>query len=520
MAATHHDSYPYTRLLITLGVIAVAYVGSLLLGWPQEGTAMIAAPVGHSASPIGDLADVAAPPLWMVLPFVLLLCSIAIFPLTPKVSHWWESNLHKFYIAAVLSVLTLLYYLLVHSSPVYADWPIKHVTSHSSAGPSFAVTYEVFANAMFAAYVPFIVLLFSLYTISGGIRLEGDLRAHPATNTAFLALGSVLASVIGTTGAAMLLIRPLLTTNSERKHVAHTVVFFIFLVCNCGGCLLPTGDPPLFLGYLMGVPFLWTLGLWKPWLFIVGCLLVIYFLWDAFVCYPREAMPDIVRDESEVRPLRISGLWPNGLLLGLVIASVGLLDPSKPVIGTGWHPWLYLREFVQLILVGASLLLGKRETRQANNFTFGAIIEVAVLFFGIFVCMQPPLQVLNVHGPSLGLLAPWQYFWASGGLSSFLDNAPTYVVFFETAKSVTASNPQMFGPTVAATGVYVQFLIAVSLGSVFMGANTYIGNGPNFMVKTIAESSHVKMPGFFGYMLYSGVILIPLFAATTYLFLR
>ena len=318
-----------------------------------------------------------------------------------------------------------------------------------AGGLNFRQTGEVLANAILNEYVPFIVLLFSLYTISGGIRIEGDLPAHPLVNVAFLATGAVLASFIGTTGAAMLLIRPLLETNRERKHVKHTVIFFTFIVCNCGGCLLPLGDPPLFLGYLMGVHFLWTLVLWKEWLFVNAALLVIYFLWDLYWYYPHEKAADIARDETRRHRLRFSGVWPNALLLGGVILSVGMLDPGKAVPGTDWHPWMYLREIVQLALVGVSLAIGGGHARRANRFNYGAIIEVAALFFGIFICMQPALQILGVEGPNLGLTKPWQYFWACGGLSSVLDNAPTYVVFFETAKSL----PEKPRPGAAVAGV-------------------------------------------------------------------
>ncbi len=290
---------------------------------------------------------------------------------------------------------------------------------------------------MLNEYVPFIVLLMSLYTISGGIRIEGNLAAHSSTNVAFLAIGAVLASVIGTTGAAMVLIRPLLETNRERKHVAHTVVIFIFIVCNCGGCLLPLGDPPLFLGYLQGVPFLWTLKLWKAWLFVNGGLLAIYYLWDRFYFYPREEPADICRDEARVHPPRFAGLKLNALLLAGVVLAVAFLDPSKPVPGTNWHPWLYLRELVQLGLLALSLLLGSAHTRKMNDFNFAAIVEVAVLFFGIFICMQPALQILNARGAELGLDNPYKFFWASGTLSSFLDNAPTYLVYFEAANAMT-----------------------------------------------------------------------------------
>jgi Na+/H+ antiporter NhaD/arsenite permease-like protein len=314
----------------------------------------------------------------------------------------------------------------------------------------------------------------------------------------------------------MLLIRPLLETNSERKHVKHTVVFFIFVVCNCGGCLLPIGDPPLFLGYLQGVEFLWTLKLWPPWLLVNGTLVLVYYLWDRLWYYRHEQPADIARDETQVRRLEFVGLWPNAFLLAAVVVSVGVLDPSQAVPGTSWHAPLYLREMVQLGLVGLSLLLGSREVRRANNFNYAAIVEVAVLFFGIFICMQPPLQILDIEGPGLGLSKPAHFFWASGSLSSVLDNAPTYVVFFETAKSLT-QQWSLPGPTQA--GVAENLLVGVSLGSVFMGSMTYIGNGPNFMVKAIAEKSGVAMPGFFGYVIYSCVILLPLFAITTLLFL-
>jgi Na+/H+ antiporter NhaD/arsenite permease-like protein len=344
------------------------------------------------------------------------------------------------------------------------------------------------------------------------VRIEGDLQATPTVNASFLGIGALAASFIGTTGAAMLLVRPLLETNKERRLVAHTLVFFIFMVCNCGGCLLPIGDPPLFLGYLEGVDFLWTLSLWKPWLVTNGILLAVYWLWDTFYAQPRERTADIVRDVRAAGPLKISGLWPNALLLAGVIAAVALLDPSKPFPGTSWHPWIYLREAVLLGLVGLSLLLGSKEVRRQNGFSYGAILEVAALFLGIFVCMQPALALLNERGASLGIDSPRAFFWATGSLSSVLDNAPTYLVFFKTAQALPAA-----GPTMA--GVEVGRLAAISLGAVFLGAMTYIGNGPNFMVKAIAEQSGVKMPSFFGYMLYSFGVLLPIFALVSFLFL-
>lgn len=454
------------------------------------------------------------PPIWMVAPFAGLLLVIAVFPLLPQTEHWWESNLHRFYVAAGLAAVTLLYYLVVYEHPVEGHWPAHYVSQANPAGLNWGNTWTVFANAILGEFIPFIVLLFSLYTISGGIRIEGDLRATPLINTIIISVGGVLASFVGTTGAAMLLIRLLLDTNSERKHVAHTVVFFIFVVCNCGGCLLPIGDPPLFLGYLRGVPFLWTFQLWKEWAFVNIALIVIYFLWDRFWFYPHEEKRDLRRDAAEVRRLSVNGLWPNLPLLIGVVLGVALLDPSKPFPGTNVHPPLYLREIVQLGMVALSLTFGSEENRAANRFNYGAIIEVAALFFGIFITMQPPLQILHVEGPRLGLTEPWQFFWATGMLSSFLDNAPTYVVFFETAR--TLGGHDLVPP---GTGVAHHLLVAVSLGAVFMGANTYIGNGPNFMVRAIAEKRGVKMPSFFGYMLYSGCILLPLFALTTLVFL-
>jgi Na+/H+ antiporter NhaD/arsenite permease-like protein len=241
-------------------------------------------------------------------------------------------------------------------------------------------------------------------------------------------------------------------------------------------------------------------------------LLAIYYCWDQFWAYPHEAKRDITADERRVRKLQFRGLWPNiPLLLGVVLA-VAMLSPGKPIPGTQWHPWLWLREMVQLLLVALSLLVGSQAVRRNNRFTYAAIVEVAVLFFGIFICMQPALQILDVHGASLGVDTPAKFYWFTGALSSVLDNAPTYLVFFKAAQSLHAE-----GPTQA--GVAVEMLAAISLGAVFMGAMTYIGNGPNFMVKSIAEQSGVKMPSFFGYLIYSVCVLLPLLTLMQLLFL-
>jgi Na+/H+ antiporter NhaD/arsenite permease-like protein len=500
-------------VLLGIAVILALYLVLAFAGLPQKGTAVLQEAhaqhqeESHDGTASETAAPEARPPYWTVLPFAVLLGLIAVLPLVPATEHWWENNLHKFYAAAALAAITLAYYLVWHAIPVEGHWPASH-TVPAATGLNLAATWAVLATAVLKEYLPFILMLFSLYTISGGIRLEGDLPAHPATKTVVLTVGGVLARLIGTTGAAMVLIPFLLDTNSERKHVSHTVVFFIFIVCNCGGCLLPTGDPPLFLGYLRGVDFLWTLRLWPEWLFVNGLLLVIYYLCDRYWYYPHETAADVLRDETQVRPPRLSGLWPNALLLPAVVAAVALFDPGKTLPGTDWHPWLHLREVALLALVGLSLLLENPQIRRANQFNYGAILEVAALFLGIFVCMQPALQILDVEGQRLGLTSPTHFFWVTGALSSVLDNAPTYVVFFEAARPAVDKLP---GATL---------LVAISLGAVFMGANTYIGNGPNFMVRTIAEKSGVRMPSFFGYMLYSGLILLPIFALTNWLFLR
>ena len=479
-------------VIAVIAVLLVAYALATAVG-VSEGT------FSHGGAHGAEAVGRAISHYWAVIPFTLMLAAIAVLPLLRRTTHWWERNLNKFYVAVNLALLTLLYLTFLHPDG------------------SLGRAQSTLIHTLVQEYVPFIILLFSLYTISGGVRIKGDLRAHALTNSAFLLAGGLLASFVGTTGAAMLLIRPLLETNHERRHVAHTVVFFIFVVCNCGGLLLPLGDPPLFLGYLQGVDFFWTLSLWRSWLLVNGLLIGVYFLWDHFYAYPREEKRDIRRDESRVRGLRFAGLWPNVPLLIGVICSVALLDPAKPLPGTDWHPWFYLREAVQLALVMLSLLLGREDVRRSNSFNYLAIIEVAALFVGIFICMQPALEILNARGAELPLTTPRHYFWASGTLSSVLDNAPTYLVFYNVAKAYTAQ--ALTGPVQTMSGVEVGLLAGVSLGCVFMGSMTYIGNGPNFMVRTIAEHSGVRMPSFFGYMLYSLVILLPILLLNSWLML-
>jgi Na+/H+ antiporter NhaD/arsenite permease-like protein len=436
-------------------------------------------------------------PIW-ILPFATLLLCVAILPLIPATAHWWHLNRNKLLVSGVLGLLVCAYYFL-------------RAEPYDGATPGIENLKHLLHHALIEDYIPFIVLLFSLYTISGGIRVTGDMPAHPVTNALILGIGTLLASLIGTTGASMLLIRPLLQINRERRHVTHTVIFFIFMVSNIGGSLLPVGDPPLFLGYLRGVPFLWTLHLLPLWALLSALLLIIYYVWDT-IMYRRETASDIRRDETELEPLRMQGGVNFPLLVGVVLA-IALLVPGKPLVGTDWLVPKYLREAVQLGLAGLSMLVTRRAVRQANEFNFGAIGEVACLFVGIFITMMVPIEILKAQGAALGVDTPLKFFWATGMLSSFLDNAPTYVVFFELAGALPDPGLEYISGVHTATGMINQpDLMAIAAGAVFMGAMTYIGNGPNFLVKSIAEHSGVKMPGFFGYMAYSCLILLPLFA--------
>ena len=409
-----------------------------------------------------------APPLYTVLPFVAMLLAIAACPLT--VPHWWESNRNKVVVSALLGL------------PVLAVYGARHPAAllHTAVD-----------------YVSFIVLLAGLFVIAGGILLRGDLVATPATNTAFLAVGGLLASFVGTTGASMLLVRALLQTNRERTRVKHTVVFFIFIVSNVGGMLTPLGDPPLFLGYLEGVPFTWTFRLLPHWGLMLVALLATFFVYDS-VQFAREPLDAIRRDRAQIEPLRVRGTLNVAWLAGVVLA-VALLHA----------PW---REIVIVLLAVVSLRLTPGRIRHDNGFSAGPMIEVAVLFAGIFLTMIPVLDLLRLRGDELGVRAPWQFFWASGLLSSFLDNAPTYLAFLALGQGLHLPADVV--------GVPASILAATSVGSVAMGANTYIGNAPNFMVKAIAEEAGVTMPGFFGYMLYSGTILLPLFVVVTFAFFR
>ena len=503
------QQHDLSRKVVIAGIAAVTlmYAAWHLVGSQLE-SMHIASSMSHSSGQEhgGSESHAAAlpPAVYSIAPFAALLLCIALLPLFRKTEHWWEHNWNRLLVAAGLGGLSLCYYAFAYGHGV-----VDHSThALSAAGWPAAVT--VLKNAILVEYIPFITLLFSLYVISGGIAIEGNLVGRPKLNTGIIAIGGLLASFIGTTGAAMLLIRPLLTANRNRQYVAHSVVFFIFVACNTGGCLLPIGDPPLFLGFMRGVHFSWTLTLWPMWLFMNLCLLAIYFVWDT-LRYRREDKQTVEAAPAHPQRFAVRGLI-NFLWLGGIIASVILFDPSKAVPGTHWHAPLYFRELVMLGLTALSLWSTSNKIRKQNAFNYDAILEVAALFIGIFICMQAPVQLLNTYGASLGIDTPHKFYWGTGILSSFLDNAPTYVVFFETAKAMGTD-----GASVA--GVSVIVLMAISLGSVFMGAMTYIGNGPNFMVKAIAEKNNVRMPSFFGYMAYSCAVLLPLSLIMTLLFL-
>jgi Na+/H+ antiporter NhaD/arsenite permease-like protein len=474
----------------------------LAQGAPAE-TKDVAAAAQHDAQE--ELGKIL--PYWSVIPFIVILLAIAIIPLLH--GPWWESNQNKAAVS-VLCSLPIIVYLL---------W----------LGPGGQkVLVEILHD-----YYAFIILLVALFTISGGIRLDGDLRATPLVNMIFLGLGAILASFIGTTGATMLLIRPLLKTNSERKHKAHIFIFFIFLVANIGGSLLPVGDPPLFLGYLFGVPFFWTLRLWPLWLTEVALLLVIFYIWDTRA-YSRESKGDLLRHRREQKALRIHGKI-NLLLIFGVLSSVVLFrnyEVNGTQINLSWmtQPLMILLALVSFVLDTQSKQKAHKRgntefksPREHNYFTFAAMVEVALLFIGIFITMTPAICLLKAKGAETGVSQAWQFFWMSGGLSSFLDNAPTYATYFALGQGVTkgllASSANLPIVSIASGPIGEDILMAISAGSVFMGANTYIGNAPNFMVKSICEEARVKMPSFFGYMLYSCSILVPSFLLIMFVYL-
>jgi Na+/H+ antiporter NhaD/arsenite permease-like protein len=440
-------------------------------------------------------------PVWSALPFAGILLSIALCPLL--VPRFWHCHFGK----------------------VAAGWAlafaVPFVLRFGGAG-----LHELLHVAL-VDYVPFLILIATLFTIGGGIHVAGTLRGTPLVNTTLILIGTLLASLVGTTGAAMVMIRPLLKANRHRHHRAHTVVFFIFLVANIGGGLTPLGDPPLFLGFLHGVPFFWTLGLWKQVCFAAVVVLATYALHDLWY-WSREPAHVRHRGDEPGEPIRIEGALNLLFLAGVVaavIASGTWHGRDVSLLGVHQQTGNLLRDAVLLAMLAASWVATPRAVREANEFSLGPIQEVAILFAGIFVTIIPAMAMLRVGEEGAmafivgGVREPAHFFWASGILSSFLDNAPTYLAFFSTAVGrffPGVPEPEAVGRLIAE---HPAFLVAISNGSVFMGANTYIGNAPNFMVKSIAEEAGVPMPSFFGYILrYSLPFLVTLFLVMTWLF--
>jgi Na+/H+ antiporter NhaD/arsenite permease-like protein len=515
------------RALIGKNLKSLGAIGILLAvvfssaAWPKENSATVppfAGSIGqHEAAASSQSIDLGHTlPLWSGLPFAGILLSIALLPLFAP--YFWHHHFGK---------VTVTWALIFAIPFIF--------TYHSAA------THEIL-HIYLKDYIPFIILLWSLYTVAGGILVEGAPAGTPLANTSLLAIGTFIASWVGTTGASMLLIRPILRMNRHRRSQVHVIIFFIFLVSNIGGALTPLGDPPLFLGFLHGVPFFWTFKLLPEMLTVFAIVLGFFFIFDT-ILYRREQHRQGKSTPAKSQRIRVHGLHNSIFLAGIV---GGVLFSG--LVKLGEFDFFGIKLSVQdeirdLILIGMGLLSLKftpKKIRDGNGFSWGPIQEVAILFAGIFITIIPMLAMLRAG--TEGALAfiisavrePWHYFWASGALSSFLDNAPTYLTFFNTAlgslglteremAKVLALNPavvaQHFTPELAMKlQKFVPLLKAVSCGAVFMGANTYIGNAPNFMVKSIAEESGIKMPSFFGYMLYSLLILIPSFILVTFIF--
>ncbi|GAB4262176.1 MAG: sodium:proton antiporter [Deferrisomatales bacterium] len=475
---------------IAKGVGGIAVVCALLLA---AGAAAASEPAHGSAVSLG-----AQLPLYMGIPFVGILLSIALFPLVAP--RFWHHHFGK--VAAFWALALAVPFLALYGGEAL---------------------HEMF-HIYLADYLPFIILLWSLYTVAGGILVTGSLSGSPLVNTVLLVIGTAIASWVGTTGAAMLLIRPFLRANAWRRRRTYQVVFFIFLVCNIGGSLTPLGDPPLFLGFLHGVPFFWTFKLLAPMLLVTAILLAVFFAMDTYYYRKEEGQPPA----AEGVRLKVEGLHNLVFLLGIIggVLMSGLLHIGEVTILGIHRPVADLVRDALLVVMGVlSLRTTKRSIRERNEFTWFPILEVAYLFAGIFVTMIPVLDILKA-GPE-GHLAflieavkePAHYFWVTGALSSFLDNAPTYLVFLNTALGNFFPGVYEKQAILDLIGHHEIYLTAVASGAVFMGANSYIGNAPNFMVRSIAEEGGVDMPSFFGYILkYSLVFLVPSFGIVTLVF--
>ena len=475
-----------------LSALAAALLGVLAFSV----TAMAESPAGETGT--------AVPSLLYCIPFAGILLCIALFPLVMPT--WWEE----------------------HQAPVVLAWSLAFVVPFVM-GFGAHHTAEVVLECIINDYLTFIVLLFGLFCVAGNITLEGDLAGSPRINVGLLLFGTLLSSWVGTTGASMLMVRPIIKMNSWRKRKRHIMIFFIFLISNIGGCLTPIGDPPLLMGFMRGVPFFWSLRLLPILAFNAAVLLFVFYHLD-MRAYRKDIAegrkPDISKPGTEIR---IAGLHNLIFLAAIVVAVLlsGTLPGLPlfrnadgtvrgiPILGEVTLTWPAV---IEIAIILASAWLSFRTTsakvRTENHFTWGAIKEVAILFIGIFITMQPALMILKANGASLGLDSPYQMFWATGALSSFLDNTPTYLVFLTTAGSLGFTE----GIATALGTVPAKMLVAISCGAVFMGANTYIGNAPNFMVKSISDENGVRMPSFFGYILWSLGFLIPVFILDTLIF--
>ena len=430
---------------------------------------------------------------YLLIPFAIMLLSIAILPLVAP--RFWGKNINK-----------LLYVLLI-------SIPTAIMLSRAGLG-------ENLKHQMLYDYIPFIVLLAALYVVTGGIRIHYTTTPRPIVNAAIMFVGYGLASIVGTTGAAMLLIRPLLEINRDREYKIHTILFFIALVANCGGVLTPLGDPPLFLLYLRGAEFSWFQTLFPQWVFVGSVLLAVYVIIDTYIWKRKELLGVRPRSGDEAdEPIKMSFSGTVNLFyLSSILLAVAFINPGKlPAMAAEDAAWYlkFLREIVLVAILILSILSTRKRVRRENHFSWEPINEVAILFIGIFVTMTPALLFLNENATSLGITEPSQFFYASGALSSFLDNAPTAVAFHTVASGL----PMAEGATLVA-GIPVKILTAIALGSVLFGAMTYIGNGPNFMVKAVAENDGVRMPSFFGYIFkFSLIILLPTYILMALVFL-
>ncbi|MFM2291860.1 MAG: hypothetical protein RIS29_1673 [Bacteroidota bacterium] len=434
-------------------------------------------------------------PVWLSIPFILMLLSIALAPIFAD--HWWSKNKNKLITSLLLSIPVIIYML------------------------SYSLSEKLFETLVFD-YVPFMILLGSLFIITGGIHLSGDIKAIPLNNTIFLGIGYLLASIMGTTGAAMLLIRPVISTNQERRHTTHTILFFIGAVANCGGLLTPLGDPPLFMLYLRGVEFTWFLHLLPEWGLTGILLLSIYYFTDRHY-YNKEEWVDIAEDMIHIEPIKITGKI-NFIYLALVVATVAFVNKSLiPAMGNEESNFAvkYLRE---LILIGISIIAyisTPKSTFEKNKFSWEPIAEVAFLFLGIFITMSPSLIYLANHATELGITKPTHFLYASGTLSSFLDNTPTAVAFYDLAKGLVANGlPTTLANSNFVAGIPEILLKSICVGAVFFGAMTYIGNGPNLRVKSSAQENNITMPDFFGYIYkFSFNVLLPIYILIQLIFI-